>query len=66
MGAKVIAVSKHSWMKDSEFGGADYIINDYDGVVDEVKNITEGKDWNRAISQDHISEDIGYMPPLDF
>ena len=43
MGAKVIAVSRHSWIKDSEFGGADYIINDYNRVADEVKDITEGK-----------------------
>src|ERR671918_119562 len=43
MGAKVIAVSKHNWIKESEFGGADYLISDYDGVADEVKDITEGK-----------------------
>jgi NADPH:quinone reductase-like Zn-dependent oxidoreductase len=43
MGAKVIAVSKHSWIKDREFGGADYLISDYNRVADEVKNITEGK-----------------------
>ena len=43
MGAKVIAVSKHNWIKESEFGGADYLISDYDRVADEVKDITEGK-----------------------
>jgi NADPH:quinone reductase-like Zn-dependent oxidoreductase len=43
MGAKVIAVSRHNWIKDSEFGGADYIINDYNRVADEVRDITEGK-----------------------
>jgi NADPH:quinone reductase-like Zn-dependent oxidoreductase len=43
MGAKVIAVSRHGWIKDSEFGGADYLISDYNRVADEVKNITEGK-----------------------
>ena len=40
MGAKVIAISKHNWIKDTEFGGADYVINDYDKVVDQVKDIT--------------------------
>jgi NADPH:quinone reductase-like Zn-dependent oxidoreductase len=43
MGAKVIAVSKHSWIKDSEFGGADYLISDYNRVTDQVKDITLGK-----------------------
>jgi NADPH:quinone reductase-like Zn-dependent oxidoreductase len=43
MGAKVIAVSRHSWIKDSEFGGADYLISNYNRVADEVKDITEGK-----------------------
>ena len=41
MGAKVIAVSRHNWIK-TEFG-ADYVINDYDKVVDQVKEITQGK-----------------------
>ena len=40
MGAKVIAVSKHEWIKDF---GADYIINEYDKVVEKVKEITNGK-----------------------
>ena len=40
MGAKVIAVSKDDWVKDF---GADYIINDYDKVIEEVKKITDGK-----------------------
>ncbi|MGA9219099.1 MAG: alcohol dehydrogenase catalytic domain-containing protein [Nitrososphaeraceae archaeon] len=41
MGAKVIAVSRHNWIK-TEFG-ADYVINDYDKVVEQVKEITQGK-----------------------
>jgi NADPH:quinone reductase-like Zn-dependent oxidoreductase len=41
MGAKVIAVSKDTWIK-SEFG-ADYLISDYDKVVENVKEITQGK-----------------------
>jgi NADPH:quinone reductase-like Zn-dependent oxidoreductase len=41
MGAKVIGVSKDNWIK-TDFG-ADYIINDYDKVVENVKNITQGK-----------------------
>jgi NADPH:quinone reductase-like Zn-dependent oxidoreductase len=40
MGAKVIAVSKDEWIKDY---GADYIIKDYDKVVEQVKEITQGK-----------------------
>jgi NADPH:quinone reductase-like Zn-dependent oxidoreductase len=40
MGAKVIAVSKDEWVKDF---GADYIINEYDKIVEEVKEITQGK-----------------------
>ena len=43
MGAKVIAVSKHNWIKESEFGGADYLISDYNRVADQVKYITQGK-----------------------
>jgi len=43
MGARVIAVSRHSWIKDSEFGGADYLISDYNRVADEIKEITQGK-----------------------
>jgi D-arabinose 1-dehydrogenase-like Zn-dependent alcohol dehydrogenase len=41
MGAKVIAVSKDNWIK-TDFV-ADYIISDYDKVVDQVKAITQGK-----------------------
>jgi D-arabinose 1-dehydrogenase-like Zn-dependent alcohol dehydrogenase len=41
MGAKVIAVSKDNWIK-TDFG-ADYIISDYDKVVEQVKAITQGK-----------------------
>ncbi|MFL6378697.1 MAG: zinc-binding dehydrogenase, partial [Nitrososphaeraceae archaeon] len=41
MGAKVIGVSKDNWVK-TDFG-ADYIIGDYDKVVEEVKDITQGK-----------------------
>jgi len=40
MGAMVIAVSKNSKVKDF---GADYIITDYDKVVEQVKDITQGK-----------------------
>jgi len=40
MGAKVIAISKDDWVKDF---GADYIINKYDKVIEEVKTITNGK-----------------------
>jgi NADPH:quinone reductase-like Zn-dependent oxidoreductase len=40
MGAKVIAVSKDDWVKDF---GADYTINEYDKVVEKVKEITHGK-----------------------
>jgi len=41
MGTKVIAVSKNNWIK-TDFG-ADYVINDYDKVVEQVKEITQGK-----------------------
>ena len=41
MGAKVVAVSKDNWIK-TDFR-ADYIISDYDKVVENVKNITQGK-----------------------
>ncbi|HEY9385718.1 MAG TPA: alcohol dehydrogenase catalytic domain-containing protein [Nitrososphaeraceae archaeon] len=41
MGAKVITVSKDTWIK-SEFG-ADYLISDYDKVAENVKEITQGK-----------------------
>jgi 2-desacetyl-2-hydroxyethyl bacteriochlorophyllide A dehydrogenase len=41
MGAKVIAVSRDNWIK-TDFA-ADYIINDYDKVVEQVKEITQGK-----------------------
>ncbi len=41
MGAKVIAVSRDDWIK-TDFG-ADYVINDYGKVVDQVKEITQGK-----------------------
>ena len=41
MGAKVIAVSRDNGIK-ADFG-ADYVINDYDKIVDQVKEITQGK-----------------------
>jgi NADPH:quinone reductase-like Zn-dependent oxidoreductase len=41
MGAKVIGVSKDNWIK-TDFG-ADYIISDYDKVVENIKDITQGK-----------------------
>ena len=40
MGAKVIAVSKNERVKDF---GADYVINDYGKVVEQVREITQGK-----------------------
>jgi NADPH:quinone reductase-like Zn-dependent oxidoreductase len=40
MGAKVIAVSKRDWVRDF---GADYIIKEYDKVVEHVKEITQGR-----------------------
>ncbi len=40
MGAKVIAVSKDNWVKDF---GSDYIINEYDRVVEKVNELTQGK-----------------------
>jgi NADPH:quinone reductase-like Zn-dependent oxidoreductase len=40
MGAKVIAVSKDNWIKDF---GADYIISEYDRVVEKVNELTQGK-----------------------
>ena len=40
VGAKVIAVSKHDWIKDF---GADYVIKDYDKVSEQVNDITGGK-----------------------
>lgn len=41
MGAKVIAVSKEEeWVRDF---GADYVISDYDRVVEHVREITSGK-----------------------
>src|SRR5918995_5300118 len=41
MGARVIGVSKDNWIK-TDFG-ANYIISDYDKVVENVKEITQGK-----------------------
>jgi NADPH:quinone reductase-like Zn-dependent oxidoreductase len=41
MGAKVIAVSKDSWIKNDY--GADYVISDYAKVPEQVKEITEGR-----------------------
>jgi NADPH:quinone reductase-like Zn-dependent oxidoreductase len=40
IGAKVIAVSKNEQVKDF---GADYVINDYGKVVEQVREITQGK-----------------------
>jgi NADPH:quinone reductase-like Zn-dependent oxidoreductase len=40
MGAKVIAVSKEEWVRDF---GADYVISDYDRIVEQVREITSGK-----------------------
>ena len=41
MGTRVIAVSRNNWIK-TDFG-ADYVINDYDKIVEQVKEITQGK-----------------------
>ena len=41
MGAKVIAVSRDIWIK-SDFG-ADFVITDYDKIVENVKEFTRGK-----------------------
>jgi NADPH:quinone reductase-like Zn-dependent oxidoreductase len=41
MGAKVIGVSKDNWIK-TDFG-ADYVISDYDKIVENIKDITQGK-----------------------
>ena len=41
MGAKVIAISRDIWIK-SDFG-ADFVISDYDKIVENVKEITHGK-----------------------
>jgi NADPH:quinone reductase-like Zn-dependent oxidoreductase len=41
MGAKVIAVSRDIWIKN-DFG-ADFVISDYDKIVENVKEITHGK-----------------------
>jgi NADPH:quinone reductase-like Zn-dependent oxidoreductase len=40
MGAKVIAISKEEWVRDF---GADYVISDYDRIVEQVREITSGK-----------------------
>jgi NADPH:quinone reductase-like Zn-dependent oxidoreductase len=40
MGARVIAVSKEEWVRDF---GADYVIADYDRIVEQVREITSGK-----------------------
>jgi NADPH:quinone reductase-like Zn-dependent oxidoreductase len=40
MGAKVIALSKEEWVRDF---GADYVISDYDRIVEQVREITSGK-----------------------
>ena len=49
IGAKVIAVSKNEQVKDF---GADYVINDYGKVVEQVKEITQGKIWLQNIRKE--------------
>lgn len=49
MGAKVIGVSKHNWIKESDFGGADYVINDYNRVVDQVKDIRDYLQYDKGL-----------------
>jgi NADPH:quinone reductase-like Zn-dependent oxidoreductase len=41
MASKVIAVSSKKWIKDDY--GADYLITDYNHIIDKVKEITNGK-----------------------
>ena len=41
MASKVIAVSSKKWIKDEY--GADYLITDYNHIIDKVKEITNGK-----------------------
>ena len=41
MASKVIAVSSKKWIKDDY--GADYLIKDYNHIIDKVKEITNGK-----------------------
>ena len=48
IGAKVITVSNDNWIK-TDFG-ASYIINDYDKVVEQVKEITQGKMANVVLN----------------
>jgi NADPH:quinone reductase-like Zn-dependent oxidoreductase len=40
MGARVIAVSNEEWVRDF---GADFVIRDYDTIVEQVREITSGK-----------------------
>src|SRR5919197_3366554 len=40
MGARVIAVSNEEWVRDF---GADYVIRDYDRIVEQVREITSGR-----------------------
>jgi len=40
MGGKVIAISREEWIRDF---GADYVISDYDRIVEQVREITSGK-----------------------
>jgi NADPH:quinone reductase-like Zn-dependent oxidoreductase len=48
MGAKVIGVSKDNWIK-TDFG-ADYVISDYNKIVENVKDITKGKMANVVVN----------------
>jgi NADPH:quinone reductase-like Zn-dependent oxidoreductase len=41
MASRVIAVSTKKWIKDEY--GADYLITDYNHIIDKVKEITNGK-----------------------
>jgi NADPH:quinone reductase-like Zn-dependent oxidoreductase len=52
MAAKVIAVSKDNWVK-TDFG-ADYIIDDYNRIVDRVEEITEGKMADVVLNSSNI------------
>src|SRR5690606_25480866 len=61
-GAKVIAITRREFALNlAKKSGADFIIplNDYRKVIDEVRNITEGKMCERVI------EAVGLQQPLD-
>ena len=48
MASRVIAVSTKKWIKEEY--GADYLITDYNHIIDKVKEITNGKMANIVIN----------------